>query len=151
LYLYPAAFPYGIDLPAESLGAVLTSRMVHFLTPEQVEAGFKKIHRWLKPGGKLFFTSVSPYHDAFRERFAPTYEQNLKEGKEWPGVIENQWEINPKHKEYVEPYLNVFDVPQLEKLLPKYGFEIDSIKLFDYPNDTESRNLGHIGFIATKL
>lgn len=152
LFLYPGAFPNAINLPNESVGAVLTSRMVHFLTPEEIELGLKKIHNWLLPKGKLFFTSVSPYHDVFREQFLHIYKNRVEEGEKWPGVIENQWMINPKHQDYVGQYLNIFDIPQLESLLPEYRFKIEKIKLFDYPNDTESRsNRGHIGFVAQKI
>ena len=55
------------------------------------------------------------------------------------------------HKEYVEPFLNVFDIPQLESLLIAHGFQIDKISLFSYPEDTASGDIGHIGCVATKI
>lgn len=151
LYVYPGSFPDEIEIPNESLGAVLTSRMFHFLNGEKIENGLKKIYSWLKPGGKLFFIVVSPYNVAIKEGFLPIYQQRVKDGDKWPGVIENQWEINPAHKEHVEPYLHVFDIPQLEELLPKYGFKIDKIKLFDFPNEVDGEDNGHVGFVATKI
>ena len=125
--------------------------MFHFLDGENIEKGLKKIHSWLKPSGKLFFIVVSPYNVAIKEGCLSVYKQRVKEGNKWPGVIENQWEINPAHKEYVEPYLHVFDIPQLEKLLPQCGFEIKKIKLFDFPNEINSEDKGHVGFVATKI
>lgn len=151
LYLYPGSFPNDISFPSESIAAVLTSRMLHFLDGETIEIGLNKIHNWLMTQGKLFFVAVTPYNVAIRDRFLETYQTRAANGDKWPGVIENQWEINPDHKEYVEPYLHVFDIPQLEKLLPEHGFKIEKIKLFDYPNDTDSGGKGHIGFVASKI
>jgi SAM-dependent methyltransferase len=152
LFLLPGKFPEEIILPTASVGAVLTSRMMHFLTPKSIELGLTKIHNWLLPEGKFFFTAVSPHHDVFRDKFLHIYEKRLKEGEKWPGVIENQWQINPKHEEYVGQYLNIFDIPQLERLLPEHGFTIEKIEYFDYPNDTESQSKkGHIGLVARKV
>lgn len=151
LHVYPGRFPDEIDLPNESIGAVLTSRMFHFLDGKNIEIGLKKIHTWLKPNGKLFFIVVSPYNTAIKEGCLTIYQQRVKEGDEWPGVIENQWQINPAHKEYVEPYLHVFDASRLETLLPKHGFKIDKIKLFDFPNEVNGEGKGHVGFVATKV
>jgi SAM-dependent methyltransferase len=151
LYLLPGYFPDDINFPRESLSAVLTSRMLHFLDGDTIERGLRKIYNWLIPNGKLFFISVTPHHAALRDSFLEKYLARVLNGEEWPGVIENQWEINPTNKEYVEPYLNVFDVAQLEELLPKYGFKIEKIGLFDYPYDVDSDGKGHIGFVATKV
>lgn len=151
LHVYPGKFPQDVTLPVSSIAAVLTTRMFHFLEGETIEKGLDKIYSWLKPAGKLFFTVVTPYNIAIKEGCLPTYLQRVKEGDKWPGVIENQWEINPAHKEYVEPYLHVFDIPQLEALLPKHGFKIEEINLFDYPNDVDSGGKGHVGLIAAKI
>ena len=151
LYLYPGAFPNEIDIPNESVGAVLTARMFHFLDGAIIQHGLDKIYKWLVPNGKLFFIVVTPYHAAIRDGFLSVYQERVESDIKWPGVIKNQWEINPDHKEYVPPYLHVFDIPELQELLPKHGFKIDKIKLFDYPNDVDSGNKGHVGLIATKV
>ena len=151
LYLYPGSFPKDINLPKSSLGAVLTSRVMHFLKGEEIERGLRKINEWLVPNGKFYFTAVSPYHASVREKFLPIYKKRVEEQIEWPGVIENHWSIAPMHEPYVEQFLNVFDLPQLSNLLPKHGFRIDKINLFSYQGDTTSGDIGHIGFVATKI
>jgi SAM-dependent methyltransferase len=151
LHLYPGAFPADIELPANSLAAVLTSRMFHFLDGETIEKGLNKIHNWLMPQGKLFFVVCTPYNVAYRDRFLETYQTRVLNKDRWPGVIENHWEINPAHKDYVGSYLHVFDIPQLENLLPQHGFKIEKIKLFDYPKDFDSDGKGHVGFVASKV
>lgn len=151
LFLYPGRFPNEIDLPDNSVASVLTSRMMHFLDAEEIDKGFKRIHDWLIPEGKLYFISVTPHHASFKDKFLPIYKEREKQGEKWPGRIENHWEISPQHEPYVPEFLHVFDVPQLEQLLPEYGFEIEKIGLFDYPKDTDSAGKGHIGLIARKV
>lgn len=151
LFLVNSAFPEGFDYSNKKIGSILASRIMHFLKGEEVDFAFKKIHKSLAEGGKFYFTSVTPYHSAIKEGFLEKYKMQKEAGKEWAGEIENQWEINPNHKKYVNPFLHVFDIPDLESLLPKYGFKINDISLFDYPNDTDSKNMGHVGFEATKI
>ena len=140
-----------VDFPTESFGSILISRVLHFLTPEEVEQSLVKIFSWLKPGGKFYFTSVTPYHDAFRHSYLAIYKAKEESGEAWPGVVESQWDIAPKHQDYVQPYINMMDIPQLAALLPKYGFTIEGISLFDYPGDTDSGGRGHVGFVASKM
>ena len=80
------------------------------------------------------------------------FKEKENAGEKWPGVITNQRTSSPMHAPYVQNYLNVFDIKQWEDLLPKHGFKIEKIKLFDYPSDIYSENNeGHIGFVATKI
>lgn len=151
LIIYPGAFPDEINFSLESLGAVYSSRMFHFLTGAEIKRGLDKIHDWLIKGGKFYFVSCTPHHDAFREKFLHIYQERVKNKEEWPGVIENHHEINPDHKDFVGNYLNIFDIPLMEELLPKHGFEIEKISLFSYPEDTTGGDKGHIGFIARKV
>lgn len=151
LNIYPGRFPEEISLPENSLSGVFASRIFHFLTGDEIKAGLDKIYSWLIKGGKFYFVALTPYHDSIKDKFLTTYQKNFIDNAEWPGVIENQWLINPDHKEYVEPYLHVFDIPQLEILLPKHGFEIEKIDYFTYPDDTTGGDKGHVGFIATKI
>lgn len=151
LYIYPGKFPDEIDLPENSIANIFASRIMHFLTGREIKTGLEKIHSWLVKGGQFYFIAVTPYHDAILSKFLSTYQKNVVDNIEWPGVIENHWEINPAHKEYVESYLHVFDIPQLETLLPEYGFEINKINYFNYPYDTTAGKKGHVGFIATKI
>ncbi|MGI4775974.1 MAG: class I SAM-dependent methyltransferase [Janthinobacterium lividum] len=151
LFLYPGKFSDEIDFSENSLGAIYTARMIHFLSGDEVIKGLKKIHNWLKRDGKLYFISVTPHHLAFRERFLPIYNDRVIRGEEWPGRIENHWEIAPQHEEFVPNFIQTFDIPQLEQLLPKFGLEIEKISLFDYPNDICSDGVGHVGLVARKV
>ena len=151
LYLYPGKFPNEIVLSENSISNIFASRIFHFLTGDEIEIALNKIHKWLVDKGKFYFIALTPYHDSIKEEFLSTYQKNVAENVKWPGVIENQWLINPSHKEYVEPYLHVFDIPQLDELLPKHGFKIDKIKYMNYPDDTTGGDKGHVGFVVTKI
>ena len=151
LHLMQGRFPGEIDFPKESFKAILSSRMFHFLEGKDIDAGLKKVHAWLKPGGKFFFTGVSPYNYTLRDNFLTTYQKRREEKVEWPGEVRDFNSRAVDHKEYLQDFIHTFDRAHLEELLPKYGFEIDEIKLFDYPNSIDSNNEGHIGFIATKI
>jgi len=151
LYLRQGRFPDEINFPKESFKAILSSRMFHFLEGKDIAVGFKKVHDWLKPNGKFFFTGVSPYNYTLRDNFLSTYQKRREDKVEWPGEVRDFNSRAVAHQEYLQNFIHTFDIPKLEELLPEYGFKIDKIKLFDYPNSIDSDNKGHIGFIATKI
>ena len=152
LFLCNASFPEELDFPEESLGVVLASRVFHFLSGKTIEEGIDKIYKWLEPNGKFICTNCSIYHYSVKDQWLSVFKEREAAGDKWPGVITNQRESSPMHASYVQNYLNVFDIKQWEDLLPKLGFKIEKLKLFDYPSDIYSENKeGHIGFIATKV
>ncbi len=152
LHIYNARFPDEMEFEKESLGAVTASRVFHFLRGEVIEAGLDKIHQWLEPNGVFICTNCSIYHYSVKEKLLPIYRERAANGDKWPGVVENQREFSPQHAPYTQDFLNVFDIAQFEELLPKHGFKIKKIKLFDYPSDIYSENReGHIGFVARKV
>ena len=67
LDLKTGRMPNELDFEENSLGAVLTSRVLSFVLPEELELSFNKIFRWLKPGGKFFFLGGSHYMGTFRK------------------------------------------------------------------------------------
>ncbi|NRB10947.1 MAG: class I SAM-dependent methyltransferase [Rickettsiaceae bacterium] len=146
------SFPNETDFPDNSLGAVLTSLVMHFLQPEDIQRALKKIHKWLIPEGKFFFTAGSAYYKSLREKFTPIYEKRLKIGTPWPGKVENFKEIEFENAAYLPDFFYAFSIPELKKLLPENGFEIEIIKYFDYPNsEINSDGKGCVGFIARKI
>ncbi len=144
-------FPNEIEIEEKAVKAVLISRVMHFLEPEEIEEGLEKIYSWLKDDGKLYFTAVTAYAKSIAPKFLSIYKERVKKQEKWPGVIRNNWEIAPQHEQYVGNFLNVFDIPQLEVLLPKHGFQIEKLDYFDYPNCKESNGKSHVGFVARKI
>ena len=151
LHVYPARFPNEVDFPENSFTAIMASRVLHFLDGNSLEKGFEKIYNWLTPNGKFYFISLSIYKSYLEKLYLPQYRKNIANGIKWAGEIENQLLSVPHHEEFAPKFIHVFDVPQLEEILPEFGFKIEKIGLFDYPDDRISDNKGHIGFIAKKI
>jgi SAM-dependent methyltransferase len=84
LTLLEGEFP-DFDLEANSLDAILASHVLHFLEPDAFRTGTKKLHDWLKPGGKLFVLCFTPYH-RFMAKMIPDYERALASSEAWPGL-----------------------------------------------------------------
>jgi SAM-dependent methyltransferase len=151
LHVYPAAFPDDAHFEDNTFSAVLASRVLHFLDGKNIEIGLDKIHKWLKPNGKFYFTAVSVEHETFREAISPLYKSNVEKGMKWRGEIEDQHIYAPQHAEYVPKFIHAFDVEGLSEVLPQHGFEVEKISLFNYLNDTTAGNTGHVGFAARKV
>lgn len=79
-------FPRALHFEPESLGAIHASNVLHFLTPLQMEEGFRALARWLRPGGKLFVQASTPYQMPFHA-FVQEFERRRSEGERWPGWL----------------------------------------------------------------
>ena len=79
LEICPGKIPGDVNFIEESLGAVFASGVLHFLPAEELPIAFANIFLWLKPGGKFFFSSPTPYSDTF-QHFRPIYERNKLDG-----------------------------------------------------------------------
>lgn len=87
LTLGEGQFPRGLFFDPGSLGAVHCANVFHFLTGRQLELGFSRIARWLRPGGKLFVQASTPYRAPFAP-FIEEYEARVAAGEKWPGWVE---------------------------------------------------------------
>jgi SAM-dependent methyltransferase len=149
LYLNLKSFPFETEFPDNSLQAILVCRIAHFLTGEEILEGFKRIHKWLAPGGRFYFVALSPYHHLLREKFLPIYLEKLEKGEEWPGIIENMQEYNPKEAKDIPNLMHAFEERIMEPVLAKSDFIIKNMKKFDYSTNN-SNGIGYLGFVAEK-
>ena len=74
------------DFPDNSFGAILASRVIHFLDGDEVERAVRKMAAWLVPGGHLFLVVDTPYMPSWSAS-VPTYERLKREGDKWPGFL----------------------------------------------------------------
>ena len=88
LQVVTGRFPRELSFAGASLGAVHASSVFHFLTGIQIAKGLASIAHWLRPGGKLFVQTASPYQAPFAA-FLDEYARRCAAGAEWPGWIEN--------------------------------------------------------------
>ncbi len=88
LQLVAGRFPRELRFAEASLGAVHASSVFHFLTGIQIAKGLASIAHWLRPGGKLFVQTASPYQAPFGA-FLDEYARRCNAGVEWPGWVEH--------------------------------------------------------------
>jgi SAM-dependent methyltransferase len=79
------SFP-DLDFAEASLAGAHASSVFHFLTGRQIDTAFRRLARWLAPGGKIFIQAATPYQQPFLA-FLPTYRDRVAEGAAWPGRI----------------------------------------------------------------
>jgi len=151
LYVYRGAFPEELAFKPKSFDAIFMSRILHFLKGEEVERGLKKIHSWLAPKGKFIATNCSIYHSSVKKNMHKIFEERIALKHQWPGLVTKE-DFDKVHENYSPSFLNTFYKEQLEELMPKHGFKIETIEYFDYPSDPwPDEGKGHIGFIASKI
>ena len=84
----------GVDFAPGSFGAILASRVLHFLTGAEVEQTIGKMHDWLIPGGRVFLVADSPYTGPWKAA-AADYERRKAEGDPWPGWLDDYTQYVP--------------------------------------------------------
>ena len=131
LFLAAKKFPEEVDFPENSLGAVLMSRVLHFLRGEDIEKGFEKIAKWLAPGGKLFIITATPYQKPIQDLIS-LYEERWEQGDPWPGYIPDYAQRNGYDNLF--PFLNVMDERPLKKSLEKAKLVMESTEFVDRQN-----------------
>lgn len=152
LELKHGCLPDSLEFKENSLEGVLASRVLHFLTGEQIIASLNNIFRWLKPGHKFFFIGITPYTGNFK-KFIPIFEERHRNKEIWPGYMEDSTLYLSHRKSEMPLFLNLFDHDLLEKILLNAGFEIEKIgyiKAKNAPKDLILDGREHVGAIAVK-
>jgi SAM-dependent methyltransferase len=123
-------FPGDLDFPSESLGAVHSSNVLHFLTPEEFEIGIRKIHSWLAPSGKIFLLTSSPFQGHLRNCGA-VFDKRKQDGAKWPGWFEDVKQMNSGPLlDLIPNSMLFFDVETLSDQLVSVGFTIEEGRLY---------------------
>jgi len=120
-----------VNFPKNSIGAIHMSRVMHFFKPEEVELFFQKAYDWLIPNGRLYIITMSQYHYGNPKGFSEFYNNEIKKGKEFPGMI-NDYKF--KNENYV---LHAIDPVVMLKVATKYGFTCKKIELSGGQNDDD--------------
>jgi SAM-dependent methyltransferase len=114
-----------VDFPAGSFGAILCARALHFLRGADIETTVGRMHRWLKPGGRVFLVADSPYTGPWYTQ-AAEYERRKAEGDPWPALYENYRELLPAsaNPEDHPSFINPLDPDVLARVVKAAGFEV---------------------------
>lgn len=144
--------PGEVSFSPETLGAVLASGVLHYLSPPDFSIAIANIASWLKPGGKFFLATPTPYTN-FYEKFFPTFKQSRKLNKQWPGYIEDASKILPEFFSNVPKSIYLIDEDFITTSLEENGFVVEKIDFFDIQLPTEQFNkqTNVLGVTAYKL
>jgi SAM-dependent methyltransferase len=117
-------FPNSIDLSENAFDGILLSRVLIFLTHNDIDLALSKLYKALKPGGSLFLTSPSHLRKKWMA-LRPSHEQQKIAGARWPGRTENLWEIIPDTHSILPNTIQLIDVESLSRGLIEAGFMIN--------------------------
>lgn len=125
LELVPGALPH-MDFPPGKYDAILCSRVLHFLTGEDVDAAVRKMATWLAPGGRLYLVADTPY--GVWRRKIPEFEAGKASGERWPGMMVglHNYLAGGKPDQPIEkpPFMNVLDPDLLARACTEAGLTV---------------------------
>lgn len=152
LTLVSGKFPDELAIDANSIGAVLICRVLHFFDGDTIEKSARAVFRWLRPGGKVVVVAETPYLRNFRD-FIPVYEDRISRGEKWPGLIDDVMAFAPDRGKFLPKLVHWLDPEVLSRVFCESGFEIDEAKMFprtDFPADIQLDGRESVGMIAVK-
>jgi len=146
-------FPDDFRFESNSLDAIHSAYMFHFLSGVETEKGLTKCHQALKSGGKIYLNTMSVYFNIFK-KFLTIYEANSMKGKRWPGEIHDFSQYLPEQDIGDTPdFFHVYKLEDFKAALLRSGFVIEQIYYYDLnemPAWFASEGKGMIAAIASK-
>ena len=141
----------GIDFDHGNFGAVLASRVLHFLVGEDVQRSVTKMYDWLRPGGRVYLVADSPYTGPWKAA-AGEYEKRKAAGDPWPGLIEDYSKYLPENPNNDKRtyFINPMDPDILRRVCEEAGFEVLEAR-FLAGGTKWSTDRDHAGIIAQKI
>jgi SAM-dependent methyltransferase len=125
LELVVATLPQA-EFPAGSFGAILCSRVLHFLTGDNIDTSVRKMAQWLAPGGRLYLIADTPY-GIWRKKIAE-FEAGKATGMRWPGMmvgLHNFLAAEPPPQPIEKPpFMNVLDPELLARSCTDAGLAV---------------------------
>ena len=153
LTLLPGSFPDELDIQPESIDCLLIVRVLHFFEGEQIVSALVKAKEWLKPGGRIFAVTETPYLRSL-EKFIPVFEERVQKQEEWPGYFDFSIDGEFTRTDHLPPFMHFFTPDTLGKLFIETGFQIEFGEFLDrsdYPDDLRYTGKESTGIIARKI
>ena len=148
----PGEFPDDLHLADQSLDAVFC-RVLQFLSGKDIERGFEKIKRWLKPKGRIYILAPCIHMPGVNPKAFETFMRKRRCGEMWPGMNTSTKDVYASDFAYNLPdKIHVFDMDTIINALIRTGFNIQKVSYFDKYNRRNTRaNPGRttIGVIAS--
>lgn len=115
------------DFISAPLDAMLLSRVLIFLTPEEVQPTLQKAYNSLKAGAPLYIVTPSPYNENWepiRKQFDLFRQKNPTD----PYLAQNIDSLIPAVAPYLPEKILLFDTVALKHHLENCGFKIVTVK-----------------------
>lgn len=142
LELVVATLPQA-EFSAGSFGAILCSRVLHFLSGEDIDTSVRKMAQWLAPGGRLYLIADTPY-GIWRKKIA-AFEADKAAGMRWPGMMVGLHNFLPTDRPPAPtdkpPFMNVLDPELLARTCTEAGLEVIEAAFIPRP---DFGGLGHM-------
>lgn len=145
----------------EKYDAILISRVLHFMSPENLNLVVNKLNGLLKSGGRVYVIAITPYVKRY-EKFINEYESRIKAGNyEYPGYVDSlrKWlNVEATSSSQIsaisdDPFM-FLDESVITKLFSRHGFKIISCKTMPLGYESESWSLDgreNVILIAEKI
>lgn len=126
-----AAFPGGPHLADNSIGAVHAANLLNYLTGAELVRGAELLFRILRPGGRVFTVSGTPFAANVKE-FIPIYEANKSSGAEWPGEAYRLRTLcaHPSIQDLPD-FLHLLDDQVLTRVFEQAGFIVEEAAMYE--------------------
>ena len=143
LALLHGKIPEDLPVSPETYDAILADKLIHFLKPEHIDRFIDQAKMCLKPGGKLYVTTASPYSHAYGT-ILPEYLEREGRGERFPGHFTNIMDrlntpmIQKNYHGYKVPdEMVLFSRSALVGLFQACGFKVISSYSLRIPSDDE--------------
>lgn len=128
----PGTLP-DVDFEKEHYGAILCSRVLHFLSGEDIDASIAKMASWLRPGGRLYLVADTPY--GIWRNFIPTFEEGKRQGVRWPGLMVglHNYLPTPGIQRHIDKpaFMNLLDAELLARMCSEVGLRVKRATFID--------------------
>jgi SAM-dependent methyltransferase len=142
----------GIEFPDASFDVILASRVIHFLSRDDVRRALSAMAGWLKPGGRLYLVADTPYMPSWSQ-IVPAYEAARLAGDPWPGYIADFERVIARRPGGMPGprFLNTLDPDILARECRRAGLHVERTSFFGMQRlGAASIGREHAGCVALK-
>lgn len=127
LYLIAGRCPDDVAITDNTYDGILVNKVLHFFTPETIDAFIRWLNKGLKPGGRVYVLTISPFYRGHTELLAD-YEKKKQEGFRFPGYFPAYAKSKPAQKyptKACPTSLLFMELDTLKHLFLQHGFQIE--------------------------
>ncbi|MBS0624936.1 MAG: class I SAM-dependent methyltransferase [Verrucomicrobia bacterium] len=156
LHLISGRCPEDVKIGPNSLEAMLVNKVLHFFSPETIDTFVQWIYEGLKPNGRVFVMTISPFYKGHQDLLA-AYQTKKETGIRFPGYCSQFRESKAaqKYEEETRPASLLFmELDTLKQLFIQHGFQIEEefeLAIIDQDNHEWMPGQDMVGIIAQKI